>query len=177
MTNLDDSMRLPKTQHGDATTQITQPSTLAPYAAQALPTPSAGQARLGIIASIDPRGRHEFLRLAAGLAPQLHGPTGDTIVEAITGMGIEPARIERVVTSLKEVGVIALVDGVLYALGRRNFLEDIGIRPHLAELRLAERIERSGDVAYFVVAVARANCLGVLGAPSSSDALDIIQGH
>lgn len=167
MSSLDDSMHAPKFMRGDA------PNHVAPSAHLALPTPSPVQSlpsrqplRLGDVTPVDPRGRHELLRLAAGLAPLLHSPTGDAIVEATGGLGIEPARVERVVTSLRDSGVIALVDGVLYALGKRSFLEDIGIRPHMAETRVAERIERSGGVPYFVVAVARANCLGVFGAPN-----------
>jgi hypothetical protein len=89
------------------------------------------------------------------------------MTKAIADMGIEQAPVERVVTTVKDVGAIALVDGVLFALGRHSFLEDIGVRPHMAEVRVAERIERSGAIAFFVVAVARAHCLGVIGAPAT----------
>lgn len=120
---------------------------------------------LGAVIPTDPRGRHELLRLAGGLARGLHGPTGDAITAGVSAVGVEPATVERVVSSLKDYGVIALVNGVLYALGMRAFLEDIGVRPREAELRIAERIERAGDTPFFVVAVARAHCLGVFGAP------------
>ena len=163
MSSLDDSSNIAKTQRRDGAAQASPPATLGTPMAQSHEVVS--DQHLGAIAPVDPRGRHELLRLAAGLAPFLHGATGDAIVEATTTMGIEPAHIERVVSSLKEHGVIALVDGVLYALGTRSFLEDIGVRPRLAEVRVAERIERTGDVPYFVVAVARAHCLGVFGAP------------
>jgi cation transport ATPase len=121
---------------------------------------------LGIVAPTDPRGRHELLRLTAGLAPYLYGSTGDTIVAGIAALGIEPVHVERVVSSMREYGVIAIVNGVLYALGVRSFLEDIGLHPHQADLRIAERIERAGDTPFFVVAIARTHCIGVLGGPS-----------
>lgn len=120
---------------------------------------------LGIVAPTDPRGRHELLRLTAGLAPYLYGSSGDAIVTEIAALGIEPAHVERVVSSLKEYGVIALVNGVLYALGVRSFLEDIGLHPRQADLRIAERIERAGDTPFFVVAIARTHCIGVVGGP------------
>lgn len=120
---------------------------------------------LGIVAPTDPRGRHELLRLTAGLAPYLYGSTGDAIVAGIAALGIEPAHVERVVSSLKEYGVIALVNGVLYALGVRSFLEDIGLHPRQADLRIAERIERSGDTPFYLVAIARTHCIGVIGGP------------
>lgn len=120
---------------------------------------------LGAVIPTDPRGRHELLRLAGGLARGLHSPTGDAITAGVTAVGVEPATVERVVSSLKDYGVIALVNGVLYALGMRAFLQDIGVRPREAELRIAERIERAGDTPFFVVAVARAHCLGIFGAP------------
>ncbi len=144
--------------------QVSEHATLDP--SQSAPSQSL---RLGAIAPVDPRGHHELLRLAAGLAQHLHGPTGDAIVTATKALGIEPAHIERVVSSLREQGVIALVDGILYALGRQSYLEDMGVRPRVAEMRVAERIERSGDVPYFIVAVARAHCLGVFGAPNESE--------
>ncbi len=128
--------------------------------------------RLGMLAPVERRGRHELLRLAAGLAPLLHGPTGAAISQAIAAQGVEPAHVERVVSSVKDAGVIALIDGTLYALGRLSFLEGIGIRPRLAEMRVAERIERTGDSAYFVVAIARAHCLGVFGAPGDERRTD-----
>ncbi len=118
---------------------------------------------LSVITPVDPRGRHELLRLAAGLAPSLHSPTGAALAHAISALGVKPAFVERVVTSVRDVGAIALVDGALFALGRRSFLDDIGARPQLAEARVAERIERAGARAYFVVAVARGQCIGVIG--------------
>ena len=118
---------------------------------------------LSVIAPVDPRGRHELLRLAAGLAPSLHSPSGAALADAICAMGVKPATVERVVSSVRDAGALALVDGALFALGRRRFLDDIGARPHLAELRVAERIERAGACAYFVVAVARGQCIGVIG--------------
>lgn len=118
---------------------------------------------LSVIAPVDPRGRHELLRLTAGLAPSLHGPIGDALAQAISALGVKPAPVERVVTSVREAGAIALVDGALFALGRRSFLDDIGVRPQMAEVRVAERIERSGGSAYFVVAIARGHCIGVIG--------------
>lgn len=170
MTSLDDSSNSAKLQRPDGAAQASPHATLDTSLAQA--HDAASQQHLGAIAPVDPRGRHELLRLAAGLAPFLHGATGDAIVEATAAMGVEPAHIERVVSSLKEHGVIALVDGVLFALGTRSFLEDIGVRPRVAEVRVAERIERAGDVPYFVVAVARAHCLGVFGAPNAPEQPD-----
>ena len=170
MTSLDDFTNSAKSQRPDGAGQSSPHATLDTTMAQA--QEAASQQHLGTIAPVDPRGQHELLRLAAGLAPFLHGVTGDAIVEATTAMGVEPARIERVVSSLKEHGVIALVDGVLYALGTRSFLEDIGVRPRGAEVRVAERIERAGDVPYFIGAVARAHCLGVFGAPNMPEQPD-----
>jgi len=174
MTSLDDSTDQTKLQRTDEAAQTTPPATFDATIAQQRVTP---EHHLGAVAPVDPRGHHELLRLAAGLAPYLHGPTGDAIVEATTALGIEPAHIERVVSSLKEHGVIALVGGVLYALGTRGFLEDIGVRPRLAEVRVAERIERAGDIPYFIVAVARAHCLGVFGAPNQPDLSDYAAAH
>lgn len=175
MTSLDDSTDQARLQRADDGAQT---SAHAPFDDAIAQTQRAeSEQHLGVIAPVDPRGHHELLRLAAGLAPLLHGPTGDAILEATTALGIEPAHIERVVSSLKEHGVIALVGGVLYALGTRGFLEDIGVRPRLAEVRVAERIERAGDVPFFVVAVARAHCLGVFGAPTLPDQPDFTSAH
>jgi cation transport ATPase len=118
---------------------------------------------LSVIAPVDSRGHHELLRLAAGLAPALHSPAGDALEQAIIALGVKPAPVERMVTSVRDIGAIALVDGALVALGRRSFLDDIGVRPRIAEVRVAERIERLGACAYFVVAVARGHCIGVIG--------------
>lgn len=142
-------------------------------APQSEASPSTPTPRLGVIVSVDTRGRHELLRLAAGLAASLQGPTGAAIAQAIALLSIEPAPIERVVTSACDLGVVALVDGMLFALGRRAYLESMGIRPHVAEVRVAERIERSGDRAFFVVAVARAHCVGVFGLPNRRERPDI----
>ncbi|HEY8325825.1 MAG: hypothetical protein ACHQ1E_12040 [Ktedonobacterales bacterium] len=120
---------------------------------------------LSAIVPVDPRGRHELLRLAAALAPSLEGPMGDFIAASIAALGIAPAHVERVVATVPDGGSIALVDDTLVALGRRCFLETIGIRLNRADERAAERIEAGGDLAYFVVAVARTHCLGVIGAP------------
>ncbi|HEX8731786.1 MAG TPA: hypothetical protein VF725_06960 [Ktedonobacterales bacterium] len=139
-------------------------------AAGARPPDDPPRASLGAVVPIDPRGRHDLLRLAGGLAHGLHSPTGDAIAAGVVATGIEPAPVERVVSSLKGYGVIALVGGILYALGVRDFMRDIGVRPHDAELRVADRIERAGDIAFFVVAIARAHCVGVIGAPRQSDA-------
>lgn len=170
MTSLDDSTISsnvqPREGSADATQRVSLDTT--PTGARQ----SDHEQRLGIIAPVDPRGRHELLRLAAGLAPFLHSATGSAIAQAAASLDIEPAHIERVVTSQRDLGVIALVDGVLYALGRQSFLEDIGVRPHVAEVRVAERIERSGEMAYFIVAIARAHCLGVFGAPSQPERPD-----
>ncbi|MDE3229149.1 MAG: hypothetical protein KGO05_04660, partial [Chloroflexota bacterium] len=114
-------------------------------AAAARPPNDAPRASLSAIVPIDPRGGHDLLRLAGGLARGLHSPTGDAIAAGVVAAGVEPAHVERVVSSLKERGVIALIGGVLYALGVRDFMRDIGVRPHDAELRVAERIERAGD--------------------------------
>lgn len=175
MTSLDDSTDQAKLQRAEESAQTPASAAFDDQIAQTQRV--VPEQHLGAIAPVDPRGHHELLRLAAGLAPFLHGPTGDAIVEATTALSIEPAHIERVVSSLKEHGVIALVGGVLYALGTRGFLEDIGVRPRQAEIRVAERIERAGDVPYFVVAVARAHCLGVFGAPSLPDQPDVASAH
>lgn len=175
MTSLDDSIHQAKLQRAQDGAQA---PARAPHDDTMTQTQRVQpEQHLGAVAPVDPRGHHELLRLAAGLAPFLHGPTGDAIVEATAALGIEPAHIERVVSSLKEHGVIALVGGVLYALGTRGFLEDIGVRPRLAEVRVAERIERTGDVPFFVVAVARAHCLGVFGAPTLPDQPDFTSAH
>lgn len=175
MASLDDSNNQTKPQRSDGAAQAPVSAPFDTTVAQA--KRAVSEQRLGAVAPVDPRGHHELLRLAAGLAPYLHGPTGDAIAEATAALGIEPAHIERVVSSLKEHGVIALVGGVLYALGTRGFLEDIGVRPRLAEVRVAEKIERSGDIPYFIVAVARAQCLGVFGAPSQPDQSDDTPTH
>ncbi len=114
---------------------------------------------------VDPRGEHELLRIAAGLAPCLNGPTGQRLARALAASEVEPVQVERVVSSQRDLGVLALVDGALYVLGRTSFLEDIGVRPRQAELRVAERIERAGETAFFIVAIARTHCLGVVAAP------------
>ena len=175
MTSLDDSTDQAKLQRAEDSAQTPAHASFDDALGQA--QRMIHEQRLGAVAPVDPRGHHELLRLAAGLAPYLHGPTGDAIVEATTALGIEPAHIERVVSSLKEHGVIALVGGVLYALGTRGFLEDIGVRPRLAEVRVAERIERAGEVPFFIVAVARAHCLGVFGAPTLADQPDMSSTH
>ena len=141
-----------------------QPLATKPEDAPALTKPEdAPSGTLSVIAPVDSRGHHELLRLAAGLAPSLHSPAGDALEQAIIALGVKPAPIERVVTSVRDIGAIALVDGALFALGRQSFLDDIGVRPRIAEVRVAERIERTGARAYFVVAVARGNCIGVIG--------------
>jgi cation transport ATPase len=170
MTSLDDSTTGSNVRPREGAADISQRAALDTPLAEA--RQSDHEQRLGIIAPVDPRGRHELLRLAAGLAPFLHSANGAAIAKAAAALDIEPAHIERVVSSQKDLGVIALVDGVLYALGRQSFLEDIGVRPHVAEVRVAERIERSGEMAYFIVAVARAHCLGVFGAPSQPEQPD-----
>lgn len=175
MTSSDDLNIGAKAGRPENTAQTSQSPVLDPHPVE-IPQTEHNH-HLGAIAPVDPRGRHELLRLAGGLAPFLHSATGDAIVEATIAQGIEPAHIERVVSSLRDHGVIALVDGVLYALGRRSFLEDIGVRPRMAELRVAERIERTGDTPYFIVAVARAHCLGVFGAPYQDDRPDPAAAH
>ncbi|HEX8730154.1 MAG TPA: hypothetical protein VF739_16095 [Ktedonobacterales bacterium] len=129
------------------------------------PLPGLPEPHLSAIVPVDPRGRHELLRLAAALAPSLQGPMGNFITASIATLGIAPAHVDRVVATLPDSGSIALVDDTLVTLGRRLFLETIGVRLNRADLRAAERIEADGDLAYFVVAVARAHCLGVIGAP------------
>ena len=183
MTSFDDSaLRANLPRQGDTLSDLRSANTVgtdarvSDHTAESVSSAESGP-RLGALAPADPRGRHELLRLAAGLAPQLHGPTGDQIAQATTAMGIEPAHVERVVSSVRDAGVIALIDGTLYALGRHSFLEDIGVRPRLAEMRVAERIERSGDLAYFIVAIARAHCLGVFGAPSNAWRTEIPPAH
>ena len=90
---------------------------------------------------------------------------GNFIAASIAALGIAPAHVDRVVATLPDSGSIALVDDTLVTLGRRLFLDTIGVRLNRADLRAAERIEADGDLAYFVVAVARAHCVGVIGAP------------
>lgn len=127
---------------------------------------------LSEVVPTDPHDRHQLLRLAGGLALALHGPLGDAIAASVTSVGVTPATVERVVSSLRDYGVIALINGVLYALGVRAYLQDIGLRPRDTELRTAERIERTGATPFFVVAVARAQCLGVIGAPRHTNPSD-----
>lgn len=126
---------------------------------------AADERRLGAIIPVDPRGRHELLRLAAGLALALPGPIGELIAHDAAKLDVAPAYVERGVVSVPDRGVIALVDGTLVALACRCFLETVGVRLNRAELRVAERIENSGDLAFYVVSMARARCLGVIGVP------------
>ena len=123
------------------------------------------QRRLSAIVPVEPRGRHELVRLAAGLAPALPGLIGELIARQAEEMNIAPARVERVVVSVPDRGVIALVDDALVALACRGFLEIIGVRLNRAELRVAERIENDGNLAFFVISIARGHCLGVIGVP------------
>ena len=117
---------------------------------------------------VDPRSEHELLRLAAGMAPYLNSPTGQRLTDALAARDVTPALVERIVASAKDSGVIAIIEGALYALGRPTFVADIGVSPHQAELRVAERIQRAGATPFLVVAVARTHCLGVLAAPGAS---------
>lgn len=124
------------------------------------------EGRLRAIIPVDPRGRHELLRLTAGLASALPGPIGALIARDVAEFDIVPAHVERAVVSVPDRGIIALVDDTLVALACRSFLETVGVRLNLAELRVAERIENSGDLAFYVVSLARAHCLGVIGVPN-----------
>lgn len=112
---------------------------------------------------VEPRGWRELLRLATGLAQRLPGETGRQIADAAEALRIQPAHVDRVVTAAADSGALAIVEGRLLALGGKLFLRELGIKPQVAEARVADRIERSGDVALFVVAVARGRILGVLG--------------
>lgn len=116
-----------------------------------------------MVAPVEPRGWRELLRLATGLAKGLPGETGRHVAEAADALRIQPAHVDRVVTAAADSGALAIVEGRLLALGGRLFLRELGIKPQVAEVRVADRIERSGDVALFVVAVARGRILGVLG--------------
>ena len=116
-----------------------------------------------MVAPVEPRGWRELLRLATGLAQRLPGEMGRHIAEAAEALHIQPAHVDRVVTVAADSGALAIVEGRLLALGGRPFLRELGIKPQVAEARVADRIERSGDVALFVVAVARGRILGVLG--------------
>lgn len=118
---------------------------------------------LTVVAPVEPRGWRELLRLAIGLAQRLPGEQGYHIAEAADALHIPPARVDRVVSAAADSGALAVVEGRLLALGRRSFLRELGIKPQVAEARVADRIERSGDVALFVAAVARGRILGVLG--------------
>jgi cation transport ATPase len=116
-----------------------------------------------MVAPVEPRGWRELLRLATGLAERLPGEMGRHIVGAAEALRIQPAHVDRVVTAAADSGALAIVEGRLLALGGRLFLRELGIKPQVAEVRVADRIERSGDIAMFVVAVARGRVLGVLG--------------
>jgi hypothetical protein len=116
-----------------------------------------------LVAPVEPRGWRELLRLATGLALGMPGMTGQRVAEAAEALRIQPARVDRVVVAVTDSGALAIVEGRLLALGGRLFLRELGIKPQVAEARVADRIERSGDVALFVVAVARGRILGVLG--------------
>ncbi len=116
-----------------------------------------------MVAPVEPRGWRELLRLATGLAQPLPSGPGRHLAEAVEALRIQPAHVDRVVTVAADYGALAIVEGRLLALGGRSFLRELGIKPQVAEARVADRIERSGDVALFVVAVARGKILGVLG--------------
>jgi hypothetical protein len=116
-----------------------------------------------MVAPVESRGWRELLRLATGLAERIPGEVGRHVAEAADALRIQPAHVDRVVTAAADSGALAIVEGRLLALGGRLFLRELGIKPQVAEVRLADRIERSGDVALFVVAVARGRILGVLG--------------
>lgn len=135
------------------------------------------QRRVGPIIPVDPRGRHELLRLAVGLAAALPGPIGELIARDAAESDIAPARVERVVVSVPDRGIIALVDDTLVALACRGFLETVGVRLNRAELRVAERIENAGDLAFFVVSITRGHCLGVIGAPNVRALMDARQAQ
>lgn len=131
----------------------------------------------GAIVPVDPRGRHELVRLAAGLGLRLPGAIGEQIAHDAATLGIAPARVERVVVSVPDRGIIALVDDALVALACRCFLEIIGVRLNRAELRVAERIENAGDRAFFVVSIARGHCLGVIGVSDVPSLIGAPEAH
>lgn len=135
------------------------------------------QRRLSAIIPVEPRGRHELMRLAAGLAPALPGLIGELIGREAMEMGIAPAHVERVVVSVPDRGIIALVDDALVALACRGFLEIIGVRLNRAELRVAERIENAGDLVFYVVSIARGHCLGVIGVPNVRALMSAPEAH
>jgi cation transport ATPase len=115
------------------------------------------------VVPIEDRGRHELLRLAAALAAHLPGRYAAALVAAAGALGIQPARVEEVLSTAEDRGIVARIEGRTVALGRQDYLAELGVQPRLAEQHAAERVEVGRTAAWFVVALEGAHCLGILG--------------
>jgi len=118
---------------------------------------------LTAIVPVEDRGHHELLRVAASLARQLTDPYAQTIVAAASVLCIQPGPVDEVIMEVAAQGILGRFEGRLVALGRVEFLGQIGTLPHLAELHAAEKIEDLASVPFFVMVVENRHCLGLLG--------------
>jgi cation transport ATPase len=119
--------------------------------------------RVTAVIPVEDRGRHELLRLAAGLGAYLRPEYGEAIEAAARSEDIAPAHVETVMICDVGQGAVARVEGRHLALGRYGYLVQLGLVPKPAEVHVARHIEATGNVALYLMVVEDGHCLGILG--------------
>lgn len=109
-----------------------------------------------------------LLRLAASLVWHLDDAYAQALVRAAEAAGIHPAPLEGPHLWATQEGILSMVDGRALALGRLEFLQRLGLRPHVGEIAAAHRQEARGCIPFFLVTVSTEHCIGLLGIRLSS---------
>lgn len=120
-------------------------------------------ARVIAIFPVEDHGRHELLRLAAGLGEHLQPEYAAALAEAAQKENIIPAQVEDVTTYHDSLGVAARVENRHLALGQYPYLLQLGLAPMAADVHLARRIAAAGNTALYLMVVEDNRCLGLIG--------------
>lgn len=120
-------------------------------------------ARVIAIFPVEDRGRHELLRLAAGLGEHLQPDYASALAEAAQKENIIPAQVEDVTTYEGSQGVAARVEDRQLALGQYPYLLQLGLAPMATDVHIARRIVAAGNIALYLMVVEDNRCLGLIG--------------
>jgi cation transport ATPase len=121
------------------------------------------RARVIAVIPVEDRGRHELLRLAAGLGEYLQPEFAAALTAAARSEDILPAHVEPVIVQDALQGVLARVEERHLALGRYGNLLQLGLVPKAAEVHVARRIAAAGNTALYLMVVEDGHCIGLIG--------------
>lgn len=125
-------------------------------------TARALHARVTAVIPIEDRGRHELLRLAAGLGEYLQPEFAKALATAAHDEDITPAQVETVTTYDATQGVLARVEERQLALGRYSYLVQFALVPKAAEVHVARHIAAIGNTPLYLMVVEDNRCLGLI---------------